>query len=138
MRFSRHLARFVFVVCLFPAVHPVRAQSIDTPAVDALVEEARKAWAVPGAAVAIVKDGQVVHLKGYGVREQGKSDPVTPDTIFNIGSTGKSFTALAVAILADEGKLSWDDRQVGETANRVEGLGLQEQALVAIGHLEQA
>jgi len=92
MRFSRNLARFVFVVCLFPAAQLACAQPIDTAAVDALVEEARKAWAVPGAAVAIVKDDQVVHLKGYGVKERGKSDPVTPDTIFNIGSTGKSFT----------------------------------------------
>jgi CubicO group peptidase (beta-lactamase class C family) len=107
--FVRHLAWFVLLACLFVSCFPVCAQSIDPAAVDVIVEEARKAWAVPGAAVAIVKDDKVVHLKGYGVKEHGKSDPVTPDTIFNIGSTGKAFTALAVAILADEGKLSWDD-----------------------------
>ncbi|HUT89487.1 MAG TPA: serine hydrolase domain-containing protein [Thermoguttaceae bacterium] len=109
MRSSQNLVRLVLSASLFVTVFPIYAQSIDTAAVDAIVEDARKAWAVPGAAVAIVKDGKVVHLKGYGVKEQGKSDPVTPDTIFNIGSTGKSFTALAVAVLADEGRLNWDD-----------------------------
>jgi CubicO group peptidase (beta-lactamase class C family) len=104
-----NLARIVLSVSLCLTVFPIYGQSINTATVDEIVEDARKAWAVPGAAVAIVKDDKVIHLKGYGVKEQGKSDPVTPDTIFNIGSTGKSFTALAVAILADEGKLNWDD-----------------------------
>ena len=109
MGYSRNLVRLILIASLLVTVSPAYAQSIDTAAVDAIVEDARKVWSVPGAAVAIVRDDKVIHLKGYGVKEQGKSDPVTPDTIFNIGSTGKSFTALAVAVLADEGKLSWDD-----------------------------
>ncbi|HUT91845.1 MAG TPA: serine hydrolase domain-containing protein [Thermoguttaceae bacterium] len=109
MGYSRYRTRLILIASLLVTVFPAYSQSIDTAAVDAIVEDARKVWSVPGAAVAIVKDDKVIHLKGYGVKEQGKSDPVTPDTIFNIGSTGKSFTALAVAILADEGKLGWDE-----------------------------
>jgi CubicO group peptidase (beta-lactamase class C family) len=104
-----NLARIVPSVLLCLTVSPMYGQAIDTATVDEIVEEARKVWAVPGAAVAIMKDDKVIHLKGYGVKEQGQPDPVTPDTLFNIGSTGKALTALAVTILADEGKMNWND-----------------------------
>ena len=58
----------------------------------------------------IVQDDRVVYLKGFGVREQGKSDPVTPRTVFPIASCSKAFTATLVAMLVDEGKLKWDDK----------------------------
>jgi CubicO group peptidase (beta-lactamase class C family) len=66
-------------------------------------------WGVPGAAIAIVRPDGVAYAKGYGAREIGKPDPVTPDTAFAIGSTTKAFTAAAIAMLVDEGKMSWDD-----------------------------
>jgi len=65
-------------------------------------------WAVPGLAVAVVKDGEVVFAKGYGVREVGRPERVDENTIFEIGSMTKSFTTAAAAILVDEGKLQWD------------------------------
>src|SRR5688572_4920798 len=68
------------------------ARSVDTAAIDKLVEDALKAWQVPGAAIAIVRGDEVVYLKGYGVREVGGKEPVTPDTLFAIGSTSKAFT----------------------------------------------
>jgi CubicO group peptidase (beta-lactamase class C family) len=74
-----------------------------------LTEEALKAWQAPGCAVAIVKDDQVVLLKGHGVRELGKSEAVTPDTLFSTGSLTKAVTATALAKLVDQGKLDWDD-----------------------------
>jgi len=77
--------------------------------VKALVEAARNAWAVPGVAVAIVKDDKPLYLAGHGVRESGKADPVTPHTAFQIASTTKAFTTTAMAMLVDEGKLGWDD-----------------------------
>ena len=83
--------------------------AIDTAAVDRLLEASLKTWASPGAAVAIVENGKIVHVKGYGVRELGKPDPVTADSLFEIASTTKAFTALTVAMLADDGKLAWDD-----------------------------
>lgn len=82
------------------------------PALDPIVEQARKTFNVPGIAVAIVKDGKVVLSKGYGVRKLGEPDPVTSRTLFGIASNTKAFTAAALAILAGEKKLDWDDRVI--------------------------
>lgn len=65
-------------------------------------------WKVPGLAVAVVKDGQVVLLEGYGVRDVASQAPVTADTLFAIGSATKAFTATSLALLVDDGKLAWD------------------------------
>lgn len=86
-----------------------RAQAIDPASVDRLVEASLRTWHSPGAAVAIIENGRIVHVKGYGVRAVGQPEPVTPDTLFEIASTTKAFTALTVALLADDGKLDWDD-----------------------------
>lgn len=77
--------------------------------IDALVENALKAWHVPGVAVAIVRNDEVVYLKGFGVKEAGKDDPVTPDTLFPIASCTKAFTTAAMAMLVDDDKMDWDD-----------------------------
>jgi CubicO group peptidase (beta-lactamase class C family) len=74
----------------------------------AFVEQIMKEWEVPGIAVAIVKDGEVVFIRGYGYRDLETKLPVTPQTLFAIGSTTKAFTAFALGILADEGKIAWD------------------------------
>jgi CubicO group peptidase (beta-lactamase class C family) len=63
---------------------------------------------VPGLSVAIVKDDQVVLARGYGVRELGGSAPVDAETLFGIASNTKVFTATALGILVEEGKLEWD------------------------------
>lgn len=85
------------------------AHALDPAAVDRLVEASLKTWQSPGAAIAIIENGQIVHVKGYGVRELGKPDPVTADSLFEIASTTKAFTALTVALLADDGQVDWDD-----------------------------
>ncbi len=64
---------------------------------------------VPGAAVAIVQDGEIVFAQGYGVKTLGGSDPVTPDTHMMIGSVGKSMTTMLMATLVDDGLLQWDE-----------------------------
>jgi CubicO group peptidase (beta-lactamase class C family) len=64
---------------------------------------------VPGTAVAVVHDDEVVFAKGYGVRELGKPDAVDTTTLFAIGSTTKAMTAAALGMLVDEGKVRWDD-----------------------------
>ena len=97
----------VLMILIMPAT--AVAQSVDTAAIDKLVEDALKEWQVPGAAIAVVRGDEVVYLKGYGVREIGGKEPVTPDTLFAIGSTSKAFTTTAMAILVDEGKMKWDD-----------------------------
>jgi len=60
-------------------------------------------------AIAIVRDGAVIYLKGHGVRSNDASEPVTPDTLFPIASCTKAFTTTAMAVLVDEGKMDWDD-----------------------------
>jgi CubicO group peptidase (beta-lactamase class C family) len=77
--------------------------------IDALVSRAMQLAGVPGMAVAIVEHGQVTLARGYGVRRLGSADSVDADTIFEIGSLSKAFTAAALAVLVDRGKIRWDD-----------------------------
>ena len=77
---------------------------------DAYYEQALADWNVPGMAIAIVKDGEIIFSKGYGTRNVNTGDPVDGNTLFAIASNSKSFTSAALAILIDEGKLSWDDK----------------------------
>ncbi len=79
---------------------------------DATVERVRERFDVPGIAVAVVKDGQVVLERGWGVREQGRPEPVQADTLFAIASNTKAFTATALNLLAEEGKLKMDDKVI--------------------------
>jgi len=76
---------------------------------DAYVGKSLQILQTPGAAVAVVKNGTVLFARGYGVRKLGEPTPVDAHTLFQIGSNTKAFTTAALAILADEGKLSWDD-----------------------------
>jgi CubicO group peptidase (beta-lactamase class C family) len=76
---------------------------------DSFITETMKDWKVPGLAVAIVKEGKVVLSKGYGARDREKNLPVTPRTIFAVGSITKSFTAATLAGLASAGKFEWDN-----------------------------
>lgn len=75
---------------------------------DGFVVAEMQRWNIPGLAVAVVKDDQIVFAKGYGVREAGRPDQVDTDTTFGIGSVTKSFTAASSAMLVDDGKLAWD------------------------------
>jgi len=93
-------------------MRPVPATAPDLAQLDRDLAQALRDWQVPGMAVAIVKNGAVVHAKGYGVRELGKPGPVDANTLFAIASNSKAFTSAALAILADEGKITWDDRVV--------------------------
>lgn len=63
----------------------------------------------PGAAVVIVKDSQVVFVKGYGVRAEGNPTPVDEHTVFRIGSLSKGFTGILTGLLVHEGKLKWHE-----------------------------
>lgn len=74
---------------------------------DSLVEASMQEWKVPGLALAVIQDGEIAVLKGYGVRDIGTSLPVTIDTQFLLCSITKSFTAAGLGLLVDEGKLEW-------------------------------
>ena len=102
----------LLVVCLLGLSAPrssLAQVAPDVAALDAYFAKALGDWDVPGMSVAIVKDGRVVLLKGYGVRERGKPEPVDEHTRFAIASNSKAFTAAALAVLVDQKRLSWDD-----------------------------
>ena len=87
----------------------VPAQGFRQKDFDAYVVRALDRLQTPGAAIAVVKNGRVVFAKGYGVRARGDTGRVDAHTLFQIASNTKAFTTAALAILADEGKLSWED-----------------------------
>jgi CubicO group peptidase (beta-lactamase class C family) len=75
---------------------------------DAFVAEVMAEWQVPGLAVAAVRDGEILLSRTYGLRDPERGLPVTPRTLFALGSVAKTFTATGLAILAEEGRLDWD------------------------------
>ena len=97
----------LFLVLLLPIV--IVAQP-DLKKLDAYYAKALKDWNVPGMSVAIVKDGKIVLMKGYGVREIGKPEPADENTLYAIASISKAFTTTTFAMLEQEGKLSLDDK----------------------------
>jgi CubicO group peptidase (beta-lactamase class C family) len=76
---------------------------------DNYVKAAMKQWEVPGVAVSVVKDGEIVLARGYGIGKLGEREPITSETLFPIASCTKSFTAMAIGLLCDAKKLEWDD-----------------------------
>ncbi len=93
-----------------PVVRVIDCEQEIAEDLDKYIREAREAWQVPGLAVAIVKDGRVLLSQGYGVKRVDGEEPVDQHTLFAIASNSKAFTAAALAMLVDEGKLRWDDR----------------------------
>ena len=75
-------------------------------------EKQRVALHIPGMALAIVRDGKVIFAKGFGVADLERQIPVTPKTIFAIGSSSKAFTATIIGMLVDQKKMQWDDPAV--------------------------
>ena len=94
----------------------VNAQ-ITEPQLDQLVESTLKNFDVPGISVAIVKDGKVIHAKGYGVKSILTNEKVDANTLFGIASNSKAFTSAALAMLVDEGKVKWDDKVIKHLPN---------------------
>jgi CubicO group peptidase (beta-lactamase class C family) len=83
-----------------------RGEELNT--IRAYMQNSLEEFHVAGAAVAVVKDGEVIFQEGFGVRDMKQGLPVTKDTLFAIGSSTKAFTTMSVAMLVDDGKLDWD------------------------------
>ncbi len=96
---------FLCVLLTLPAAAADRLES----SVDKAARQVMTTFNLPAVAIAIVQDDHVLLAKAYGVKESGKPDPVSADTLFQIGSTTKAFTTTALAMLADEKRLDWDD-----------------------------
>lgn len=99
---------FRFLTLVLALAGLLAAQSPKLDGLDARVATFLKDWQVPGIALAVVDNGTVVLTRGYGFRDVAGRQPVTPRTLFAIGSITKSFTVTAMNTLADEGKLDWD------------------------------
>jgi len=101
-------------ICLlfFAALTLLRAQPGPLAGLDDYIARAMRTFDVPGVAVAVVHEGQVVLAEGYGVRRIDWPERVDEHTLFGIASNTKAFTTAALAILVDEGKLHWDDRVI--------------------------
>lgn len=82
----------------------------DPTDLDGLIHDAMALWEVPGLAVGITLGDDLLHLKGYGIRDIDNDAPVTPHTQFRICSLTKSFTAAGLALLVDEGRVDWNTR----------------------------
>ncbi len=89
---------------------PARAShTYSTTAIDRYLQTEMRLQKIPGISLAVLKDGKPLYVKGYGVATLEHDVPATPQTVYQIGSIGKQFTAVAVMMLADEHKLNLDD-----------------------------
>ncbi|MDE2978859.1 MAG: serine hydrolase, partial [Acidobacteriota bacterium] len=111
MRITRAIRAIVVFAAVAFAAGPLWSQSVEErlEGFDEWVESVMTEWKVPGLGVAIVEDGKTVYARGYGWRDIERELPVTPDTLFAIGSNTKSFTATLLAMQVDDGALAWDE-----------------------------
>ncbi len=99
----------LFLICLAPSL---TFAQLSSQQIDSLVAVALVKFKVAGAAVAVVKDGKVIHSKGYGFADIDSKKAVNENTNFQIASNTKAFTTTALAILEEEGKLKWTDKVI--------------------------
>lgn len=85
------------------------AQSLSPQTLDVFFKKSLSEWKLPGLAVAIVDADRTLYAKGFGVREWGKPDAMTADTVFPLASCSKVLATAALGMLVDEGKLDWDE-----------------------------
>ena len=100
---------FVLLI-LFTDILSAQQTKVDLEKLDAYFEKTAKDWNIPGMSVGIVKDGEIVFSKGYGVLEVNKPEKPDGNTLYAIASNSKAFTSAIIAMLVQEGKLNWDDK----------------------------
>jgi len=124
-RFSRSISALIllFTIAFAPMGRAVVAQqarpqqttaaaadySTQLAAIEKAIDDKRKEFGIPGVSLVIVKDDHIIYMKGLGVKDFERQVPVTPDTLFAIGSASKAFTAMVALMSVDEGKISLDD-----------------------------
>ena len=108
----RRIAYAVALLAGIASAPALAAEPAPLQGLDRYIVGAMRAWETPGLAIAVVRDGKPVLVKGYGVRRLGGRNPVGPDTVFAVASVTKTFTAAALAMLVDGDRLRWDDRVV--------------------------
>src|SRR5689334_9863547 len=104
----RRVIKIAFVFILFPGIVIAQKKTAITKSLDSLFEKTFNAGE-PGGAVIIVKNGNIIYKKGFGVEDIQTKKPITTQTLFNVGSISKTFVAFAILRLAEERKLSLND-----------------------------
>ncbi len=99
------------------AAPPPARMDVILPQLEASITQAMRASGAPGMAIAVVQGNQIVYMKGFGLREAGKTAPVTTDTVFRVASVSKTFASTLAGILVDKQQLSWTDRLVDNVPN---------------------
>lgn len=105
----------VLILCAMMQMPLIQAQQIkpiSEKQIDSLTELVLKTFDVPGIAVGVVKDGKLIHAKGYGIANLRTGTKVDANTLFGIASNSKAFTTAALGMLVDEGKIKWDDKVI--------------------------
>jgi CubicO group peptidase (beta-lactamase class C family)/beta-lactamase class A len=103
---------FFYLLCCFSFNISAQEKPDLPPGLDKYIEKVLQTFNVPGVAVSIVRNGKVLLAKGYGVKTKGTTDKIDENTLFLIASNTKAFTATALAILVEEGKLKWEDKVI--------------------------
>jgi CubicO group peptidase (beta-lactamase class C family) len=106
----RRIVAALASLTLVSVAAPLAAQKEPFPGLDSYIAKAVADWKIPGVGVAIVRNDSVLYAKGFGVLAAGTKTPVDENTIFEIGSSSKAFTATLVAMLVSDGKMRWDER----------------------------
>ena len=95
-----------------PAASAQQAAATTPQGFPEIIQELQHDWSIPGLAVAVVERDRIPYLKAFGFKERGAAAPLSENSVFGIASVTKTFVAVAVATLVDDGKLRWDDRVV--------------------------
>lgn len=109
MQFSFRLIKLCLVASLFTTTSLV-AQVLTSKQIDSVAEKTLATFNVPGVAVAVIKDGKIIHAKGYGVRSIKTNSKTDENTLFGVASNTKAMTAAALGMLVDEQKITWDTK----------------------------
>ena len=104
----RAVAALVALPCILGAQQPSARAPLDTAALERVLLDEMRETRTPGVSIAVVRGSEVVYAKGFGVASVETREPVTPATLFRIGSTTKMFTGLTAVLLAQDGKLRFD------------------------------
>ncbi len=100
----------LFLITAFLFTIPAAAQDAVSAKVDEYIKREMQSKKVPGVSLAVIRDGKIIHAKGYGLANVEHNVPVTTETVFQSGSVGKAFTVIAVMMLAEDGKIALDDK----------------------------
>ncbi|WP_418502358.1 serine hydrolase [Flagellimonas sp.] len=104
------MKKFLCLILLFGITINLSSQKIHLDSIEPFINQLMEDFEVTGLSIGIVRNDSIIYSKGFGTRKINENLPVDENTIFGIGSISKSFTALTLGILVDEGKINWDDR----------------------------